>query len=114
MKDCACDTARVVITVTASLRCSPPNVFTPNGDGVNDAFVIPCFTGPNAQDFLDNEVIILNQWGDEVFRGDNYQNDWQGTYDGEDLPGGTYYYIVKFGDVEFGAMVQTGYVEIIR
>jgi len=114
VKDCACDTATVVIIIEPASRCSPPNVFTPNGDGVNDAFVIPCFTGPNAQNFLNNEVIIFNTWGDEVFRAENYDNKWEGTYNGEELPNGTYYYIVKFGSVQFGARVATGYVEIIR
>jgi len=114
VKDCTCDTATVVINVRAPGGCLPPNVFTPNNDGINDTFIIACFTGPNADDFRDNEVIIVNQWGDEVFRADNYQNDWAGTYNGEDLPNGTYFYIVKYGDVEFGAKVETGYVVIQR
>ena len=44
-------------------------------------------------------VSILDRWGREVFRQENYANSWNGTTTaGEDLPDGTYYYIVKCGD----------------
>lgn len=62
-----------------------PNVFTPNGDGINDFFVI------EGLDCLDRvEVLIFNRWGNEVYRNDNYRNDWAGL----NLNEGVYYYLI--------------------
>ena len=63
-----------------------PNVFTPNGDGKNDSFVIE---GRDNYDSAD--LTIFNRWGNEVYRNKNYQDTWVG----EGLNAGTYYYIVK-------------------
>lgn len=60
-----------------------PNVFTPNGDGINDYFEIE-----GLEQFDRVEVLIFNRWGNEVYRHDNYDNSWQGI----DLNEGTYYY----------------------
>ncbi|MCZ4245119.1 gliding motility-associated C-terminal domain-containing protein [Pedobacter punctiformis] len=63
-----------------------PNLFTPNGDGTNDTFEI---RGLNQ--FAQNNLLIVNRWGNEVYRSDNYQNNWTG----EGLNEGTYYYLLK-------------------
>ena len=61
-----------------------PNVFSPNGDGINDFFVVE-----NLQ-FYGNTVQILNRWGQVVYETNNYRNNWRGT----DLPDGTYFYVI--------------------
>lgn len=70
------------------------NVITPNGDGVNDVWIIDCI-----EDFPDNNVEIFNRWGDRVNVFENYDNStrvWKGTNEkGELLPDGTYFYILK-------------------
>jgi len=66
-----------------------PNVITPNGDGFNDVWYIRDLEG-----YPDNDMRIVNRWGDEVFQQSPYQNNWAGTWRGQDLPGGTYYYIL--------------------
>lgn len=71
--------------------------FTPNGDGQNDLWII---------DYLElhqpNEVEIYNRWGNLVWSGTNYDNVnvvWNGkTQGGEELPDGTYYWIIKEGN----------------
>jgi len=63
-----------------------PNIFTPNGDGKNDKFVIG-----GLQFYPGSQLLIFNRWGNEVFRGDNYLNNW----DGSGLTDGTYYYILN-------------------
>jgi gliding motility-associated-like protein len=87
-----------------------PNVITPNGDGVNDLWNIADLT----EVFSDNEVVIVNRWGDEVFRqkgyGTSQAKKWDGTYKGEKLPDGTYYYIIKLNNIEKSV---TGPVTII-
>ena len=88
-----CTTTTVTLTIGDGAGCIVPTIITPNSDGINDRFVIPCLeTGT----YLQNEVSIFNQWGDELFRAAPYQNDWDGTYKGEEVPVGTYFYIVQF------------------
>lgn len=60
-----------------------PNVFTPNGDGVNEHFVI------NGLDNCDKRMLVVkNQKGETVFQSNHYDNSW----DGANLPDGSYYY----------------------
>ncbi|MCA0132389.1 gliding motility-associated C-terminal domain-containing protein [Winogradskyella alexanderae] len=75
------------------------NLISPNGDGLNDVFVIDGIT------LFDNEVKIFNRWGNKVFETRNYQNDWNGFANtgrifgkGEALPVGTYFYTVELKD----------------
>ncbi|HEX8517454.1 MAG TPA: gliding motility-associated C-terminal domain-containing protein [Bacteroidia bacterium] len=82
------------------------NLFTPNGDGINDTWYIQ-----GIQNFRDTEVLIYNIYGNKVFEKKNYTNDWQGTYNGADLPDGTYYYVLRFGDDQ---QPLKGSVDIIR
>ncbi len=90
-----CDVATIFIFIGNESECFAPTIITPNNDGMNDQFVIPCFS---SGDYPNNEVKIFNQFGDEVFGAKNYRNDWAGTYKGQDLPVGTYYYVIKIDD----------------
>jgi len=69
------------------------NVITPNGDGMNDAWIIDCI-----EEYPDNKVVIYNRWGNEVNTFEKYNNTsevWKGTnHKGNLLPDGTYYYIL--------------------
>jgi gliding motility-associated-like protein len=107
---CECDQAVVILRVGEDAQCEAPNIITPNGDGINDTFTVPCLL--NEGDFPDSQVSIFNRWGDEVFRsGKPYRNNWNGTYNGEDLPADTYFYIIHFGD---GRPPQAGFLLIQR
>ncbi|MEM1118902.1 MAG: gliding motility-associated C-terminal domain-containing protein [Bacteroidota bacterium] len=88
-----CSTAQVTLKIGDDANCDVPSIMTPNQDGVNDEFFVPCIETGN---YPGNEVIIFNQWGDEIYRAAPYQNDWKGTYNGEDIPAGTYYYVIAF------------------
>ncbi|WP_421978893.1 Ig-like domain-containing protein [Roseivirga seohaensis] len=66
------------------------NFFTPNGDGVNDVWVIE-----DILDNPDNEVKVFAQNGKLVFRAKSYQNNWDGKFEGQLLPSGTYFYEVN-------------------
>ncbi|MCB0636553.1 MAG: gliding motility-associated C-terminal domain-containing protein, partial [Lewinella sp.] len=93
-----------------SAACKAPSIITPNHDGISDRFVVPCLL--DTDQFPRSQVIIFNRWGDEVFRsGTPYQSNWDGTYDGEDLPADTYFYVVDLGD---GSEPLAGYVMIQR
>ncbi|MBW8682987.1 Ig-like domain-containing protein [Chitinophaga rhizophila] len=97
--------AVVKITILASdLRIAP--LFTPNGDGKNDVFEI---RGLN--NYAENELIIVNRWGNEVFRQRNYQNTWKG----DGLNDGTYYYLLRVRKAHGGGWeVIKGFTTIIR
>ncbi|MES2591074.1 MAG: gliding motility-associated C-terminal domain-containing protein [Bacteroidota bacterium] len=82
------------------------NLFTPNGDGINDTWYI--------QDILsypDNEVFIYNIYGNQVYTKKGYTNDWSGTYNGSDLPDGTYFYVLRFDETD---IVVKGSLEILK
>lgn len=107
---CEAPTALVTLLVGGDASCKAPSIITPNGDGINDAFIVPCLL--DEQEFSASQVIIFNRWGDEVFKsGSPYKNDWQGTYSGENLPDGTYFYIIIYGD---GREPANGFVLIQR
>ncbi len=109
-EDCPdeCSEAIVTVIVGANAPCDVPTIITPNGDNTNDDFIIPCLA---TEDYPDNQVIIYNQWGDEVYRSKNYQNDWSGTYNGENLPVGTYFWLVDFNK---GEKPSAGFLVIER
>ena len=91
-----CDSAFVCINVVDTVTpCFFPNGFSPNGDGVNDAFMFPCATRyPNAV------LKVFNRWGDAIYQSaGGYNNDWKGTnQSGDDVPDGTYYFIYEYND----------------
>lgn len=110
--NCPDDCQRAVVTITLNGLtekgdCWIPNVLTPNGNGKNDALTIPC-----TQNFPNNELMVFNRWGDKVYSTVGYQNDWKGTYNGNDLPAGTYYYIFKL-DTDDADPAQ-GFFTIVR
>lgn len=92
---CPCSMATLFFDVQEAGKCRVPTIITPNNDGVNDIFVIPFYCLVGAEGELDNEVVIFNQWGDQVFQAKPYRNDWEGTYNGQPLPPGTYFFVVK-------------------
>lgn len=89
---------------TISLICDVviPNVFSPNGDGHNDLFVI------DGIEYTSNTVRIYNRWGQLVFESSNYRNQWNGG----DLPDGTYFYEVVLQHKKDDP--YTGHVTILR
>ena len=73
-----------------------PNGFTPNGDGVNDDWQIDYI-----DQFPESVVEVYNRWGQMLFRSVGYTQRWDGRYNGEELPVGTYYYIIELNDPLF-------------
>jgi gliding motility-associated-like protein len=99
------DTVRItILKVVFDGKIS--NLFTPNGDGINDTWYLQ-----DIQKFPDNEVIVYNIYGKEVFSKKGYMNDWKGTFNGADLPDGTYYYVLRFDSSD---MVLKGSLDILR
>jgi len=80
------DTSNDTASVSTNINPKPffiPNVYTPNGDGINDFFEIV-----GLESYDNPRLKITDRWGDEVYYNPNYKNDWNGY----GLNGGTYYY----------------------
>jgi len=73
------------------------DLFTPNGDGVNDYWPVNFLQDPAIGPYT---LQIVTRGGMEVLNTQNYQNDWYGTYKGKNLPDGTYWYIIRLENDE--------------
>ncbi|TXJ10227.1 MAG: gliding motility-associated C-terminal domain-containing protein [Acinetobacter sp.] len=100
------DTAWVFITING--ECQLPTVITPNGDGFNETFEVPCASGSPISFY------VYNRWGIEVYRSEDYANDFDGRYKGAPLPDGTYYYIVKYVNAIGEEVNKSSYLTIRR
>ncbi|MGV3503380.1 MAG: ice-binding family protein [Adhaeribacter sp.] len=82
-----------------------PNAVSPNGDGLYDNWVVK-----NILNFPDNEVVIYNRWGNEVYRRQNYRNEWTA----QGLEQGTYFYVFQVKGCEGAYKTYKGYVTVYR
>jgi gliding motility-associated-like protein len=83
-----------------------PNVFSPNGDGINDKWQILYL-----ETYPGSTVDVYNRYGQIIFHSVGYSNPWDGTYKGKPVPAGTYYYII---DPKNGRSKYTGFVDVLR
>jgi gliding motility-associated-like protein len=97
----ACSANNVVFEVGEPGGCLPPTIITPNNDDVNDTFIVP-ISCAGADGFQAIQVTIFNQWGDQVFHSESYDNSraWDGTFNGQPLPTGTYFFHIRLSDTE--------------
>lgn len=105
-----CDTVFTKDVIILPIKLKVPNIFTPNGDGYNDYFIIVesdeveeeeegarsrAATEDNFKPlntfYERTELVVFNRWGRTVYESSNYQNDW----DGGNLGDGTYFYVIK-------------------
>jgi gliding motility-associated-like protein len=98
------DSSQVEVTVLK--KPIVPNAFSPNGDGINDTWVIRYLdTYPGA------DVSVFNRYGQLVYHSTGYYTPWDGRYDGKPLPVATYYWIIN---PKNGRAQMSGSVTIIR
>jgi len=111
------DTAYVTITVNeppvippvvpVSLETS--NVFTPNGDEVNDTYSF------KMENIVELELTILNRWGQVVFEGDELTPEWDGKhFSGTEAEDGVYFYIFKAVGAQDEPFEGQGFIHLIR
>jgi gliding motility-associated-like protein/uncharacterized repeat protein (TIGR01451 family) len=82
-----------------------PNVFTPNGDGLNEYFKVAGLDGLTGV-----ELYVYNRWGNQVYASKDYRNDWNGN----GLNEGTYYYLLRVKTSSEETKSFKGWVEILR
>jgi len=98
---CAVSDTVNVLFVECESELEIPNVFTPNGDGVNETFEVKgIFPGKW-------QLVVINRFGKEVYRNTGYSNNWNGN----ELPAGVYYYHLQDRDTK---RRYRGWVQIIR
>ncbi len=97
-------TDEVIVSLLKELKV--PNAFSPNGDGINDTWKIPYLASyPGAT------IEVFNRYGQRVYSSSDYTKEWNGTYNGNPLPLGTYYWII---DPKNGRKQINGSVTIVR
>jgi gliding motility-associated-like protein len=105
-------TIAVSVDTCVAIDFHIPDGFSPNGDGTNDLFVIR-----GIGYYSGNTFLIYNRWGNKVFEANPYTNTWDGrssgglTVGGDELPVGTYFYILDLGD---GTPVYKGTIYLNR
>ena len=107
--DASNNSSTVEITVSQS-QCVDAgticNLFSPNGDGVNDTLVLV-----GHQNFPNSQLQVFDRYGNLIYFDEGYDSTWDGTGDNGDLPRGTYFYILNLGD---GSDLIKGWIQIIR
>lgn len=98
--------ASILLPASNSSAVTPPNTFTPNGDGVNDLWNIPALN--NYPGCL---ITIYNRYGSLIYQSRGYAKPWDGRYKGSNLPAGTYYYVI---DLSPGNKKVSGYIAVLR
>ncbi|MCB9360577.1 MAG: gliding motility-associated C-terminal domain-containing protein [Flavobacteriales bacterium] len=89
----------------------PSQILTPNGDGINDRWVIA-----NIRDYPENKVYIFDRWGQRVYYKEGYDNldGWDAKYIGSNLAVSTYYYVIELEFETQDKQVFKGPVSILR
>ena len=98
-----------------------PNIFSPNGDGLNDSFRLFFKDKPLANPLIAMEsyyVEVYNRWGRKVFESGATISEWtwDGTIDGKKADEGVYYYIISYNSIceDNGVSRRTGYITLVR
>lgn len=89
-----CQVETTGLNVSIACDDSIPDIISPNGDGVNDVWIVPGLENMNVR-----TLEIFNRWGQPIYTQDGYDNSWRGTNNSaEDLPFGPYYYVFVMED----------------
>jgi len=102
-EDCS---AKDSMVLTVQLLPVIPNAFSPNGDGINDVWIIQ-----NLNSYPDVRVMIFDRYGQTMVSSIGYNIPWDGNYKGKPVPSGVYYYTIES---RAGKIKQSGSVTLIR
>ena len=104
------------ITVNTVRKVYIPNAFSPNDDGINDAFTI-YGAEPNVQQI--EELLVFDRWGGMVFQQESFAPNslsagWDGSFQGKEVPQGTYTYVAKIRFLDNAVLLYSDDVLLIR
>jgi gliding motility-associated-like protein len=105
------DTVSHMIELTQEAPIFIPNVFTPNGDGLNDVFEVRFTPGT----ILGMTGTIWNRWGAKIYEfGSPDYTWWNGKSEEQDASAGVYFYIVEVIDLQNQVLRFNGTVTLLR
>ncbi|NEN24133.1 T9SS type B sorting domain-containing protein [Cryomorpha ignava] len=104
------DTSRTTIVIEGFLVLPPrlPNTFSPNGDGINDVYLVR--GGP----FTELEFTVYDGWGSKIFKTTDQNIGWDGTEGGKQSPVGVYVYTVRATNLTGDDFDYSGKINLIR
>ncbi|HHG84407.1 MAG TPA: gliding motility-associated C-terminal domain-containing protein, partial [Bacteroidetes bacterium] len=108
------DTLIVGDTIFVDVEFCPPvlnmaNVFSPNGDGVNDIFRPVSFSQIN-----NVTLAIFDRWGKKLFETTDLNNGWNGTLEGKECPEGVYFWAVSYRGKSQESERMAGHLTLMR
>jgi len=92
----------ITISVNSPITLQVPTAFSPNNDGINDAFGIA-----NYYNFESIAMKIYNRWGELIFKADDYNPRWNGTYKNEMQSMDVYIYVLKAKPIDGSNYIET-------
>jgi gliding motility-associated-like protein len=101
-------TATTIVNVKDSIVIYIPNIFSPNGDGINDVFYV------YANAVKDFYMTIYNRWGEKVFEANDIRSGWNGNFNGKALEPDVYVYYIQFTYLNYTQEKRKGSITLIR
>jgi gliding motility-associated-like protein len=98
----------LVVYVIEDFDIFLPNGFSPNGDNVNDIFLL---RGRGIKDFILN---VYDRWGELIFTSNNLNYGWDGTFNSKPLMSGTYVYTLSYTNFKNVNKFTKGNLTLIR
>jgi gliding motility-associated-like protein len=105
------DTNSQVVLITEPVLFYVPNTFTPDGKLFNEVFQPVMTQGFDPYQF---QLTIFNRWGETVFVSQHPKKGWNGTYNGQPVPEGTYVWQIEFQNTQKINEVHRGHVNLMR
>jgi len=102
------DTTHMMVTVNPEFTFYVPNAFTPDGDGINDAFF---GLGNNV---VEVHMMVFDRWGELIFESDSQNAQWDGTYRGSEAKEDVYVYRFKIRDIHGSVHFLDGHVSLLK
>ncbi|CAM1342769.1 conserved hypothetical protein [Tenacibaculum amylolyticum] len=88
-----------------------PTFFTPNGDGVKDSWKIDGF---RSNEYAISKIVVFDRYGKLLFENSGTSENWDGRYNGKELPSGSYWYLVEVTDKNGRKIHKKGAVGLLR
>lgn len=107
---CRGDTTQIKVKLKDCFSVFDPNIFTPNGDGINDRFTIVL------EEITCLEIVVYNRWGVKLYEGSGIDAGWDGINHNNGKPAeeGTYYYLAEYCRIDGSTGNLKGYITLLR
>lgn len=101
-----CGVATDDVVVKVYKKIQPPNAFSPNGDGVNDIWIIP-----GLETYPESKLTVYDRTGSPLFSTTGGEKQWDGKFNGKPVATATYYYLITLG---LGLPPVSGWILVVR